>query len=215
MITKVFSPKIFLGVGMALIVFFSFTYFFIQRSNPQKFPGCSSKNSRNYFDPSQTAAIWQNQNISPLLGLKNNLSVDKQRILGIESQDKTIEINLSRKKLIARQGDKVILETSINIGKYVNSPQGEFSISNKYLSVDLSGGSGLNQTYYYLPNVPYALYFQPEFAIIGSYWSKSFGQESGFGCIEVPLDQAETLYYWVDSPSTSSSPGTKVVIHSQ
>jgi len=213
MLKAVLPPRLLIWLALGTAVFFTLIFTIINISSPKKYPGCSPKNFRDYLDPSQTAAIWQDQNISPLLGLKNKLPVDKQKILGIESQDKTIEINLSQKKLIARQGDKIILETAINTGKYLNSPQGDFSISHKYLSVDLSGGSHLNQTYFYLPNVPYALYFKPEFAIIGSYWSKSFGQESGFGCIEVPLDQAETLYYWADSPTLSSSPGTKIVIH--
>ena len=175
--------------------------------------GCFPQNPRDYLDPSQTAAIWHNQNITPLLGLQSRLSSDQRKVLGIQSQNKWLEIDLAAKKLLAHQGSDLLLTAPINTGRYFPTPIGEYFIFQKYLSVDLSGGSRLSQTYYYLPNVPYTLYFTPQLAIIGSYWSENFGGESGFGCIEVAPEIAETLYYWADSPTTSSSPGTKVVIH--
>ncbi len=192
--------------------FFAVLFYIVNLASPQNFPGCKPLNTRDRFDPSLTAAVWQNQNITPLLGLKNKLSVDQQKVLGIESQDKTIEISLSEKKLTAKKGNEIFLETPVNIGKYITTPVGDFSVIRKFLSVDLSGGSTLNKTYYYLPNSPFTIYFQDDFALIGAYWSKSFGGESGFGCIELPPREAEQLFYWADSSITSSSPGTRIKI---
>lgn len=212
MLRTVLPPHLLWGLGLATVAFFSLLFIIVNSTSPKNFAGCVPKETRNFFDPTLTAAIWQNQNIAPLQGLKNKLPEDKQKVLGIESQDKIIEINLAKKTLTAHQGDNQILETPVNIGKYFDTPVGEYSVLQKHLSVDLSGGSRLNQTYFYLPNVPYALYFNSQFAILGSYWSKSFNGTSGFGCLEVPLEAAETLFYWADSPASSSSPGTKVII---
>jgi len=215
MLKALLPPRLLVGLGIGIAVFIISIFTFVKAQSPAKFAGCLPQNARNYFDPSQTTAFWQDQNINPLLGLKSKLKLDDQKVLGIQSQDKSIDIDLNQKKLTARQGDTLILETDINIGKFQATPVGEFSISVKHLSVDLAGGSHLSNTYFYLPNVPYALYFQQNFAIMGSYWSKSYGADSGFGCIEVPLDKAEILFYWADVPSTSSTPGTKINIHYQ
>ena len=63
----------------------------------------------------------------------------------------------------------------------------------------MSGGEG--NDYYYLPNVPFVMYFYNAqisqgrgFALHGAYWHNSFGRVASHGCVNVPLASAQWLY---------------------
>ena len=86
----------------------------------------------------------------------------------------------------------------------------------------MEGGKKENNTYYYLPNVPYTQYFYKGYGVHGAYWHNNFGQPMSHGCINMAIPDAEKLFYWT-SPlvdqgqgivyASKDSPGTKVVIH--
>lgn len=212
MLKKYHLSKLTVWMAFLSCLFLLAVYTFSHIVLPRSSSGCRPAVFSVGPNPTQTTAIWQGRPLSPLLALSANLSLEKQKILGIQSQDKLIEIDLSEKTLTASQNGQTLISSQINIGKFSQTPVGEFQIFQKFPSVTLSGGSFLSKSNYYLPNVPYSLYFTPDFAIHGSYWSENFGTQSGFGCIELPIDQAELLYYWTDSPNSSSTPGTKVII---
>jgi len=91
----------------------------------------------------------------------------------------------------------------------------------------MEGGEG--KYYYNLPNVPYVMYFEnPQvpgwrgYGLHGAYWHNDFGRQRSHGCVNLPVDVAKEIYYWI-SPvlsenknsirSTDSNPGTRIVIH--
>jgi len=92
-------------VGLILSLFLVFSFSLSRLPLSQKYAGCTAVNSRENFDPTLTNAVWQNQNVSPLLALQSRISPDRQKVLGIQSQDKWLEIDLAAKKLTAHQGD--------------------------------------------------------------------------------------------------------------
>jgi lipoprotein-anchoring transpeptidase ErfK/SrfK len=59
---------------------------------------------------------------------------------------------------------------------------------------------------YYLPDVPYVMYFADYLAIHGTYWHDNFGYPMSHGCVNLPTWAAEWLYYWAGY-------GTPVWIH--
>ena len=89
----------------------------------------------------------------------------------------------------------------------------------------MSGGQGAD--YYYLPNVPYVMFFSGSgisagrgFSLHGAYWHNNFGHAMSHGCVNMRTVDAQKLYYWVDPPaegnigvSTKDSPGTKITIY--
>jgi lipoprotein-anchoring transpeptidase ErfK/SrfK len=59
---------------------------------------------------------------------------------------------------------------------------------------------------YFLPDVPYTMYYSGYFAIHGTYWHHSFGTPMSRGCVNMDTNDAEWLYNW-------ASFGTLVNIH--
>lgn len=173
------------------------------------------------FAPTEQAAIFMDQIISsPLAELPR---IPPESVLGeTSSSDKWIEIDLSDQKLIAWEGSNKFLETLVSSGKWGKTPTGEFAIWSKFKYTKMSGGNKALHTYYYLPNVPYTMYFYKDFGLHGTYWHNNFGQTMSHGCVNLPTIMAEKLYYWTTPvvpegknsiTANKDNPGTRVVIH--
>jgi lipoprotein-anchoring transpeptidase ErfK/SrfK len=191
-------------------------------SKTQAVYGCRSMTTSGLVDPFQTVAFWQNKPINPLTALVDTLSDSEKKVLGTTTDEKWIEVDLTKQKLIAHEGEKVFLESAISSGLWNRTPVGEFRIWYKVRATKMEGGSKLNSTYYYLPNVPYAMFFYDDFGIHGTYWHQNFGQPMSHGCVNAPTLVAEKLFYWADPQilerqttvrSTDTTLGTRVVIH--
>ncbi len=196
---------LFIIIGISLIVGLQLGLETI--TDPQKYLGCVPVNYTHNIN--QTVAFWMDKSLTPTQVIAGNFSDSPKTVLGAASGQKWIEIDLTKQILIARQGSNIFLQTPVSTGLYNRTPVGNFHILNKYPSVTLEGGSHLNQTYYYLPNVPYSQYFTDKFSFRGSYWHQDFGYRVGFGCIDMPIEAARQLYYWTD---TRDSP-TRLIIH--
>lgn len=131
-------------------------------------------------------------------------------------------MDLKRQTLIAHDGNDIFLESPISSGLFDSTPPGEYHIWYKIRSTLMEGGSKLNNTYYYLPNVPYTMFFFGDFGIHGTYWHNNFGTPMSHGCVNTPTPVAEKLFYWTDPKlpaqknvvkATADNPGTLVMIH--
>lgn len=188
----------------------------------QSFAGCPGVTADGRVDPTQTLAFWNNEPISPQLALADSLTVKEKQVLGATTDEKWIEVDLSDQKLTAHQGDSIFLESLISSGLWGKTPAGEYHIWYKIRATKMEGGSKLNNTYYYLPNVPYTMFFYGDFGIHGTYWHNNFGHPMSHGCVNTPTPVAEKLFYWSDPQlpegkwairATPENPGTKIVIH--
>lgn len=111
-----------------------------------------------------------------------------------------IEINLTDQTLTAWQGDVVVMFTSISSGKSgTPTVTGSYRIGAKYESQTMMGED------YYLPDVPWVMYFHGSYAIHGTYWHNAFGVPTSHGCINMRIGEAQALYEW-------ALPGTEVVV---
>jgi lipoprotein-anchoring transpeptidase ErfK/SrfK len=88
-----------------------------------------------------------------------------------------------------------------------------------YLKVRSQAMSGPG---YYLPNVPYVMFFYQAYSLHGTYWHSNFGQPMSHGCVNLRTEDARWLYEWSGPivPSGKNSvrasdgnPGTLVVVH--
>jgi lipoprotein-anchoring transpeptidase ErfK/SrfK len=93
---------------------------------------------------------------------------------------------------------------------------GKFKIYWKLTSTLMAGPN------YYLPEVPYTMYFYAGYALHGTYWHNNFGQPMSHGCVNLETSQAKQLFDWADPivPSgqtqvaaSANNPGTLVVVH--
>lgn len=183
--------------------------------------GCDFKLATGEFEASEKQAYFLDSEVLPPV---TALAEPKTPfVLGeVSPNEKWIEIDLSEQKLTAWEGGTKFLETLISAGKWGRTPTGEFNIWGKYKYTKMSGGNKEDHTYYYLPNVPYTMYFYKGFGLHGTYWHNNFGNPMSHGCINMPTTMAEKVFYWSTPAlpsgknyiaSSKENPGTRVVIH--
>ena len=143
---------------------------------------------------------------------------------------KRIEVDLTTQRLYAYEGDQKVFDFLISSGKWGRTPTGTFTIWGKFRYTKMSGGSKEKGTYYYLPNVPYVMFFSNNeieaargFSIHGTYWHNNFGTPMSHGCINMKTEEVALLYDWA-TPNTgdqksirasAENPGTKVIIYGE
>lgn len=215
------TPLLLLGSGVVisvLVLHLSFSSY-----TRSKIPeGCEAQSDSGEFDLSQTVAFWENRLVDPPSNLYASLTDADLRVLGQSTGGKWIEIDLSEQKMTAHDGNSIFLESPISSGLWNRTPKGEYRIWYKIRSTKMEGGIPGTQSYYYLPNVPYAMFFNKSIGIHGTYWHSNFGQPMSHGCVNSPTPIAEKLFYWSDPQlppgkkiirSTDDNPGTLVVVH--
>lgn len=112
-----------------------------------------------------------------------------------------IDVNLSTQTLTAYEGDTPVRSTPVSTGLPATpTPTGRFRIYVKYPSDTMSGPG------YYLPDVPYVMYFYHDYGLHGTYWHSNFGHPMSRGCVNLPTPEAEWLFNW-------AAVGTVVNIH--
>lgn len=178
------------------------------------------KSQDGKYNPAQTEAIFQGEKIR-VPG--ETLATVPPQVLGQTSEEKWIEVDLSEQRLYAHEGDRVVFSFLVSTGKpWTPTPTGEFRIWIKLRYSTMSGGSKEDGSYYYLPNVPYVMYFYKGYGLHGTYWHNNFGQRMSRGCVNLSVPDAEKLFWWVGpqlsegktiANSTKDNPGTKVVVH--
>jgi len=148
-------------------------------------------------------------------------------VLGDSTVNKRIEIDLTNQRLYAYEGDRKVYDFLVSTGKWGKTPTGTFDIWIKLRYTTMSGGNKNLGTYYYLPNVPYTMFFYNQsipkyrgYGIHGTYWHNNFGHPMSHGCINMKTEEVEQLYNWANPPSTqyttyanNTNPGTKIVIY--
>jgi lipoprotein-anchoring transpeptidase ErfK/SrfK len=112
-----------------------------------------------------------------------------------------IDVSLSKQMLYAYEGNTIVRSFLVSTGvSQFPTVTGQYHIYIKYLSTTMHGAD------YYLPNVPYTMYFYKSYGIHGTYWHHNFGHPMSHGCVNMYTPDAEWLYYW-------ASVGTLVNVH--
>ena len=128
-----------------------------------------------------------------------------ENILGSKSKSKTkrIEVDLAKQKLYAYEGSKKVMSYLVSTGLWGKTPTGEFEVWTKLNYTLMTGGSKTLGTYYYLPNVPYVMFFYNKdvpkykgFGIHGTYWHNNFGRPMSHGCINMKTEEVAKLFAW-------------------
>jgi lipoprotein-anchoring transpeptidase ErfK/SrfK len=127
---------------------------------------------------------------------------------GMQTPAKWIEVDLSLPQtLTAWEGDTPVYTTYVSGGTDTHpTVTGTFSIYWKLDSQDMTGGLAGTDSYYYLPDVPWVMYFYEDYAIHGAYWHANWGYPISHGCVNMTISDANWLYHWAPY-------GTKVWVH--
>jgi len=153
------------------------------------------------------------------------------QIFGETTESKRIEVDLTNQRLYAFEGDRKVYDFLVSTGKWGRTPTGTFTIWTKLRYTKMSGGSKEKNTYYYLPNVPFVMFFSNAqvaksrgFSIHGTYWHNNFGTPMSHGCINMKTEEVAQIYEWAtpvlpagktSTPATVENPGTQVIIYGE
>jgi lipoprotein-anchoring transpeptidase ErfK/SrfK len=112
-----------------------------------------------------------------------------------------IDVNLSTQSLYAYEGDTLVNSFVVSTGTWLTpTVVGKYKIWIKFASTSMSGPG------YYLPDVPYVMYFYKGYGIHGTYWHNNFGTPMSHGCVNMRTSDAQWLFNW-------ASVGTVVNVH--
>ena len=144
--------------------------------------------------------------------------------------EKWIDVNLTRKTLVALEGDRPIFAALVSPGKKSRDKaknhatiQGTFRIREKHIAVTMDGdGQAASDLPYSIEDVPFVQYFEGSYALHAAFWHNNFGHEMSHGCVNLsPLDAKKVFNFtephlprgWHAVWSTPDHRGTIVVLH--
>ena len=112
-----------------------------------------------------------------------------------------IDVDLTHQMVYAYEGDTIVNSFVVSTGTSLTpTVTGKFKIWIKLKKTNMSGPG------YYLPDVPYTMYFYKGYGLHGTYWHSNFGTPMSHGCVNLSIPDAEWLFYW-------ASEGTVVNVH--
>jgi len=112
-----------------------------------------------------------------------------------------IDVDLTNQRVYAYEGDVVVNSFVVSTGTWLTP-----TVTGKYkIYVKIRSGS-MHGPGYFLPDVPYIMYFHKGYGLHGTYWHNNFGTPMSHGCVNLRTDEAGWLYNW-------ASVGTVVNVH--
>lgn len=120
---------------------------------------------------------------------------------GSHGNARWIDVDLTHQAVYAYEGDTVVNSFIVSTGTWLYpTVVGQYKIYVKIRSGNMSGPG------YFLPNVPYIMYFYKGYGLHGTYWHHNFGTPMSHGCVNLRTSDAEWLFNW-------ASVGTLVNVH--
>jgi len=152
------------------------------------------------LEQNASKGIWFNKPVLvPTKTLASLFDSVPANVLGENTEEKWIEIDLSTQTLYAHEGGRTVYTFPVSTGlPWMPTVTGEFRIWAKLVSTRMSGGSKADGTFYDLPNVPYTQYFYKGYGVHGAYWHNDFGHPRSHGCVNMRPEDAKVLFYWTN-----------------
>ena len=112
---------------------------------------------------------------------------------GITGGQRWVDVNLTKQTAYAYEGSTLVRSFLVSTGlPRTPTVTGQFHVYVKYLYALMIGPG------YYLPNVPYTMYFYQSYGLHGTYWHHNFGHPMSHGCVNLKTEDAKWLYEnWV------------------
>jgi hypothetical protein len=119
----------------------------------------------------------------------------------VERGEVWIDVDLTNQQVRVYKGKNLLNTFAVSTGTWrTPTVTGQYRVYVKYPAADMAGPG------YYLPRVPYVMYFYKGYGIHGTYWHNNFGTPMSHGCVNLKTEDAEWVY-------NMSSVGTVVNIH--
>ncbi len=109
------------------------------------------------------------------------------------STGKEIIVKLNEQRVYAYENGQLLRAVTVSTGlPGTPTVTGNYRVYWKLSSQTMSGPG------YYLPGVPYVMYFYQDYALHGTYWHSNFGQPMSHGCVNLPTPDAQWLFSWAE-----------------
>lgn len=106
---------------------------------------------------------------------------------------KSIVVSTGDQRIYAYENGQLVRSHLVSTGRSATpTVLGDYKIYVKYQADDMSGPD------YFLPQVPYTMYFYRGYGIHGTYWHNSFGRPMSHGCVNLPTDEANWFFGWAE-----------------
>jgi lipoprotein-anchoring transpeptidase ErfK/SrfK len=120
---------------------------------------------------------------------------------GVDKGERWIEVNLTNQTASAYEGKNLIRSFIVSTGTWrYPTVTGAYRIYVKYRYADMAGPG------YYLPDVPYVMYFYKGYGLHGTYWHNNFGTPMSHGCVNFTIEDSGWVFDF-------ASVGTVVFVH--
>lgn len=145
---------------------------------------------------------------------------------GVGASERWIDVDLSKQLLVAYEGERPVFATLVSTGRKgtkdepFETPKGKFRILTKHISSSMDGNTASDGNYS-IQDVPWAMFFDGNYAIHGAFWHNGFGSRRSHGCINLAVGDARWLFWWVGpelpegwhgAAAREGSPGSVVVV---
>jgi LysM repeat protein len=98
-------------------------------------------------------------------------------------------ISVSTQRIYAYENGALVRSQLVSTGlPETPTVLGDYKVYVKYTADDMQGAD------YFLPAVPWTMYFYQGYAIHGAYWHNSFGRPMSHGCVNLPVAEAEWFF---------------------
>ncbi len=119
----------------------------------------------------------------------------------LANEGRWIDVDLSEQKVTAYEGATPVNSFIVSTGTSIHPTlTGQFRVYIKLAATDMAGPG------YYLPAVPWTMYYYRGYALHGTYWHSNFGTPMSHGCTNMTIADAEWIYNF-------ASVGTLVNVH--
>lgn len=109
------------------------------------------------------------------------------------SAGKSIVISTGQQRIYAYENGQLVRSHLVSTGLPATpTVLGDYKVYVKHVATDMRGPD------YYLPQVPYTMYFYQGYGIHGTYWHNSFGRPMSHGCVNLPTGEAQWFFNWAE-----------------
>lgn len=110
--------------------------------------------------------------------------------------DRWVSVNLFEQTAAAYESGRLVYATAVSTGRggFWTRP-GLFQVWAKLPRDTMTGGLP-GESFYYLEDVPWVLYFDQARSLHGTYWHNRFGTPTSHGCVNMSIADARWFYDW-------------------
>jgi hypothetical protein len=132
-------------------------------------------------------------------GKKLDWALQQPRPEGVQETDKWIFVDIEQQTLVAYEGDTPVYTTLFSSGRAPNhTVTGIFTMHRVYRTHTMENApGGTEDSYYYVADIPYTMFFHKTFAIHGTFWHDNFGFTRSHGCVNVTPADAKWIFDWI------------------